>query len=167
MSNLYKKINITAKKTDKYLKKFFLNKNKYNSNLIKPMKYGVFSGGKRFRSSILINTGKIFGINYNNLIIIGSAVECIHSYSLIHDDLPSMDNDDLRRGKLSTHKKYGESTAVLAGNSLLIMAIVSISDLFPSRHLVRFAEVFSGDPSSSPSSASVFERTDASYQSLR
>ena len=131
MSNLYKKINITAKKTDKYLKKFFLNKNKYNSNLIKPMKYGVFSGGKRFRSSILINTGKIFGVNYNNLIIVGAAIECIHAYSLMHDDLPAMDNDDLRRGKLSVHKKFNEFTAILSGNSLLTLAfeILSSSDL--------------------------------------
>jgi farnesyl diphosphate synthase len=131
MSNFYKKINITAKKTDKYLKKFFLNKNKYNSNLIKPMKYGVFSGGKRFRSSILINTGKIFGVDYNKLIIVGAAIECIHAYSLMHDDLPAMDNDDLRRGKLSVHKKFNEFTAILSGNSLLTLAfeILSSSDL--------------------------------------
>ena len=58
-------------------------------------------------------------IVYRNLIIIGSAVECIHSYSLIHDDLPSMDNDELRRGKPSVHKKFNEFTAILAGNSLL------------------------------------------------
>jgi len=119
-----------AKSTDIYLKKIFLRQGK-NSYLVKVMKYGIFSGGKRFRSSILINTGIIFGVNYNNLIIIGSAVECIHSYSLIHDDLPSMDNDDLRRGKLSTHKKFNEFTAILAGNSLLTLAfeILSSNDL--------------------------------------
>jgi len=102
-----------------------------NSYLVKVMKYGIFSGGKRFRSSILTNTGIIFGVNYNNLIIIGSAVECIHSYSLIHDDLPSMDNDSLRRGKPATHKKFNEFTAILAGNSLLTLAfeILSSNDL--------------------------------------
>ena len=93
-----------------------------HSYLIKPMKYAVFSGGKRFRSAIVVNTGKIFGIDYKKLIIIGSAVECIHSYSLIHDDLPSMDDDDFRRGKPSTHKKFNEFTAILAGNSLLTLA---------------------------------------------
>ena len=86
------------------------------------MNYGLFSGGKKIRSKILVDVGKIFNIDYKKLIIIGAAVECIHSYSLIHDDLPCMDNDKLRRGKPSTHIKFGESTAVLAGNSLLTMA---------------------------------------------
>ena len=95
------------------------------------MKYGLFSGGKKIRSKILIDVGSIFKINYKSLIIIGAAVECIHSYSLIHDDLPCMDNDSIRRGKPSTHVKFGESTAVLAGNSLLTMAfeILSHKDL--------------------------------------
>jgi len=115
------KLNIIAKNTNSYLKSFFLRQ-KNNSYLLKPMKYGVFSGGKRFRSSIVVNTGKIYNIDYKKLIIIGSAIECIHSYSLIHDDLPSMDNDELRRGKLSVHKKYNEFTAILAGNSLLTLA---------------------------------------------
>ena len=83
------------------------------------MKYGVISGGKKIRSTIILNAGKIFKINQKKLINICAAVECIHSYSLIHDDLPCMDNDSVRRGKPSTHKKFGEATAVLAGNSLL------------------------------------------------
>ena len=78
------------------------------------MKYAIFSGGKRFRSSIIVNTGKIFNIPYNQLISIAAAVECVHSYSLIHDDLPAMDNDDLRRGKLAAHKKFNEFTAILS-----------------------------------------------------
>jgi len=79
----------------------------------------------------LIDIGSIFKINYKSLIILGAAVECIHAYSLIHDDLPCMDNDSIRRGKPSTHIRFGESTAVLAGNSLLIMAfeILSHKDL--------------------------------------
>ena len=127
MQNFSKKLSVIAHDTNDYLKKFFLKKNKY-SYLIKPMKYGIFSGGKRFRSSIIVNTGKIFNINYKTLIIIGAAIECVHSYSLIHDDLPAMDNDDLRRGKLSTHKKYSESTAILAGNSLLTLAFEILAD---------------------------------------
>ena len=86
------------------------------------MKYGLFPGGKKIRSKILIDLGEVFKIEYKKLITIGAAVECIHAYSLIHDDLPCMDNDKLRRGKPSTHIKFGESTAVLAGNSLLTMA---------------------------------------------
>ena len=91
----------------------------------------LFSGGKKIRSKILIDIGSIFKINYKSLIILGAAVECIHAYSLIHDDLPCMDNDSIRRGKPSTHIKFGESTAVLAGNSLLTMAfeILSHKDL--------------------------------------
>jgi len=77
---------------------------------------------EKIRSKILIDIGTIFKINYKTLIAIGAAIECIHAYSLIHDDLPCMDDDKIRRGKLSTHVKFGESTAVLAGNSLLTMA---------------------------------------------
>ena len=91
------------------------------------MTYGLLPGGKKIRSKILVDVGKIFKINYKNLIQISAAVECIHAYSLIHDDLPCMDNDNLRRGKLSTHKKFGESTAILAGNSLLTIAFEILS----------------------------------------
>ena len=124
-----KKLNKIAKDTNLFLKTF-INKQK-KSELIIPMKYGLFSGGKKIRSKILIDIGSLFKINYRSLIIIGSAVECIHAYSLIHDDLPCMDNDTIRRGKPSTHVKFGESTAVLAGNSLLTMAyeILSHRDL--------------------------------------
>ena len=114
------KLNKIAKDTDFFLKGFIKKQKK--SELIVPMKYGLFSGGKKVRSKILIDAGSIFKIDYKTLIIIGSAIECIHAYSLIHDDLPCMDNDTIRRGKQSTHIKFGESTAVLAGNSLLTMA---------------------------------------------
>ena len=92
------------------------------------MKYGLFPGGKKIRSKILIDIGSLFSIEHKTLIAIGAAVECIHAYSLIHDDLPCMDNDNIRRGKASTHIKYGESTAVLAGNSLLTMAFEILSN---------------------------------------
>ncbi len=126
MKAFSKKLNIVAKNTNSYLKYFF-SKQKNNSYLLQPMKYGIFSGGKRFRSSIVVNTGKIYNIDYKKLIIVGAAIECLHSYSLIHDDLPSMDNDELRRGKLSVHKKFNEFTAILAGNSLLTLAFEILS----------------------------------------
>ena len=126
MSIFSDKLNTIASNTNSYLKSFFL-KQKSNSYLLQPMKYGVFSGGKRFRSTIVVNTGRIFNIDYKKLIIIGSAIECIHSYSLIHDDLPSMDNDELRRGKLTVHKKFNEFIAILAGNSLLTLAFEILS----------------------------------------
>ena len=126
---MQKKLNKIALDTNLFLKRFIKKQKK--SELIIPMKYGLFSGGKKIRSKILIDIGSLFKINYRSLIIIGSAVECIHAYSLIHDDLPCMDNDLIRRGKPSTHVRFGESTAVLAGNSLLTMAfeILSHKDL--------------------------------------
>ena len=115
-----------AKTLDRFLKKYFENQ-KY-SNLIIPMKYGVLSGGKKIRSTIILNTAKIFNLKLNKIINICGAVECVHSYSLIHDDLPCMDNDKLRRGKPTTHIKFGESTAILAGNSLLTLAFEMIAE---------------------------------------
>ena len=119
------KLDNIAKDTNFFLKNFIKKQKK--SELIIPMKYGLFSGGKKIRSKILIDIGLLFNVDYKSLIIIGSAVECIHSYSLIHDDLPCMDNDTIRRGKPSAHIKFGESTAVLAGNSLLTMAFEILS----------------------------------------
>ena len=123
MKNKLNKIN---KDINIFLKKFIKKQKK--TNLISSMKYGLFPGGKKIRSKILLDLGLLFNVNYKTLIKIGAAVECIHAYSLIHDDLPCMDNDSLRRGKLSTHIKFGESTAVLAGNSLLTMSFEILSD---------------------------------------
>ena len=119
------KLNKIAKDTNFFLKKFIAKQN--NSKLIPAMKYGLFPGGKKIRSKILIDIGSLLSIDYKTLISIGAAVECIHAYSLIHDDLPCMDNDKIRRGKPSTHIKFGESTAVLAGNSLLTLAFEILS----------------------------------------
>ena len=121
-----KKLSSNAKKIDRFLIKFL--KNQKYSPLIQPMKYGVISGGKKIRSTIILDAGKIFNINEKKLINICAAVECIHSYSLIHDDLPCMDNDSIRRGKPSSHIKFGEASAVLAGSSLLTLAFEIIAD---------------------------------------
>ena len=120
-----KKLNKTVKDTNLFLSRFLSNQKR--TDLIKPMRYGLLPGGKKIRSKLILDVGKIFKIKYQNLIRISAAVECIHAYSLIHDDLPCMDNDSLRRGKLSTHKKFGESTAILAGNSLLTFAFEILS----------------------------------------
>ena len=97
---MQKKLNKIAKDTNFFLKKFIKKQKK--TKLIIPMNYGLFSGGKKIRSKILIDIGLLFKLNYKSLIVIGSAVECIHAYSLIHDDLPCMDDDNIRRGKPST-----------------------------------------------------------------
>tara|TARA_Y100000294_G_scaffold107699_1_gene99948 strand:- start:1809 stop:2678 length:870 start_codon:yes stop_codon:yes gene_type:complete len=121
-----RKLHKIAKDTNSFLKKYLKLQKK--TGLLKAMSYGLLPGGKKIRSKILVDVGKIFNINYNVLIQIGAAVECIHAYSLIHDDLPCMDNDNLRRGRLSTHKKFGEFTAILAGNSLLTLAVEILTD---------------------------------------
>jgi farnesyl diphosphate synthase len=109
-----------ASDTNLFLKNFIKKQKK--TELILAINYGLFPGGKKIRSKILLDIGSLFKVNYKTLIIVGAAVECIHAYSLIHDDLPCMDDDKIRRGKPATHIKFGESTAVLAGNSLLTMA---------------------------------------------
>ena len=123
---MLKNIKQNARIVDTFIKKYF-NTQKY-SELVPVMKYGTLFGGKKIRSTIILNTSKIFNIRSNQIINLCAAVECIHSYSLIHDDLPCMDNDTLRRGKPSTHIKFGESTAILAGNSLLTLAFEIIAD---------------------------------------
>ena len=102
---MQKKLNKIAEDTNFFLRRF-INKQK-KTDLIIAMKYGLFSGGKKIRSKILVDIGSIFNTDYKSLIIIGAAVECIHAYSLIHDDLPCMDDDLIRRGKPSTHIKFG------------------------------------------------------------
>ena len=123
---MQKKLNKIVKKTNNYLYKYFSKQKK--TELIKPMLYGLLPGGKKVRSKILFDIGSIFKVDKKNILQVAAAVECIHAYSLIHDDLPCMDNDNLRRGKLTTHKKFSESTAILAGNSLLTIAFQILSE---------------------------------------
>ena len=121
-----KKLVKTVNEVNNFLKNYLAKQKK--TDLIKPIKYGLFPGGKKIRSKLIFDVGKIFNVEKKYLFYLSSAVECIHSYSLIHDDLPCMDDDDIRRGKLTTHKKFGEATAVLAGNSLLTLAFEILSD---------------------------------------
>jgi geranylgeranyl diphosphate synthase type II len=90
--------------------------------LFQAMKYAVLSGGKRFRPILVLSSGECFGVSPETLLPFACSLELIHNYSLIHDDLPSMDNDDFRRGKPSLHKAYGEAVALLAGDGLLTLA---------------------------------------------
>tara|TARA_B100000700_G_scaffold262403_1_gene298898 strand:- start:4541 stop:5410 length:870 start_codon:yes stop_codon:yes gene_type:complete len=121
-----KKLKILSKKVNIYLNSYL---SKFSSSdLTVPMKYGLFPGGKKIRSKIIFDVGSIFKLKKKDLFILAASVEAIHAYSLIHDDLPCMDDDKLRRGKPSTHIKFGESTAILAGNSLLTTAFEILSD---------------------------------------
>jgi|TARA_Y100000389_G_C17355472_1_gene460838 geranylgeranyl pyrophosphate synthase len=122
---------------DKYIKNenisfnndldIFLDKNYTNNKLYKVMCYSLKNGGKRLRPIIIKEVAKSLNLSRCDYIKPMIAIELVHSYSLIHDDLPCMDDDDYRRGRLSTHKKYDEAQAILAGNSLLTMAFNLLS----------------------------------------
>lgn len=91
------------------------------------MRYSVFNGGKRIRPVLVLESARVTKGNMDDALLLACAIEMIHTYSLIHDDLPSMDNDDTRRGKPSCHIKYGEATAILAGDALLTLAFDTIA----------------------------------------
>ena len=97
------------------------------SNLVKAMRHGVLNGGKRLRPFLVIEVGALFGASTNETLLCGCALECLHSYSLVHDDLPAMDDDDLRRGLPTVHKAFDEATAILAGDALLTVAFDILS----------------------------------------
>ncbi len=103
------------------------------------MKYSLFNGGKRLRPALVYFTGKMFGATLEILDPIACAVEMVHCFSLVHDDLPAMDNSDYRRGKLSCHKVFGEDVAILAGDNLLTlsMEILSNTENAPLSHQTR------------------------------
>jgi geranylgeranyl pyrophosphate synthase len=112
--------------------KIFFEKYKSNSLIHKAMWYSINNGGKRLRPIILQEISKGIGLKKNDYIYAMLSIELMHSYSLVHDDLPSMDNDDYRRGKLSTHKKFNEAQAILAGNGLLTLAFELLSSKYSS-----------------------------------
>ena len=112
--------------------KLFFDKYKSNSLIHRAMWYSINNGGKRLRPIILQEISKGIGLKKNDYIYAMLSIELMHSYSLVHDDLPSMDNDDYRRGKLSTHKKFNEAQAILAGNGLLTLAFELLSSKYSS-----------------------------------
>jgi len=92
------------------------------------IRWSLFGGGKHFRPALVFAVGRTYGAHDDTLVRTAAAVEMIHTYSLIHDDLPSMDDDDLRRGRATCHVKYGESTAILAGDALQVLAFQAIAE---------------------------------------
>jgi geranylgeranyl diphosphate synthase, type II len=98
------------------------------------MRYSVFAGGKRIRPILCLESARIFDADVSATFYPGCAIEFIHTYSLIHDDLPALDNDDLRRGKPTCHKKFGEATAILAGDALLTLAFETLASAPISAH---------------------------------
>ena len=118
------KINECKDVVDAYLEKYFLNKGSYNKTVYEAASYSLNIGGKRVRPLLLMLTYQMYKNNCEDVVEMAAAIEMIHTYSLIHDDLPAMDNDDLRRGKPTNHKVFGENMAILAGDALLNEAMI-------------------------------------------
>jgi farnesyl diphosphate synthase len=97
------------------------------ARVLEAMRYASLGGGKRLRPFLAVESAALFGVPRRNSLMVGAALECVHCYSLVHDDLPAMDNDDLRRGRATTHKAFDEATAVLAGDGLLAFAFDILS----------------------------------------
>lgn len=113
---------------DKYLDKYLAQKQNPQSIIYDAMRYSVFAGGKRLRPILMMSVCQMCGGDIDDVIPFACALEMIHTYSLIHDDLPAMDNDDLRRGQPTSHIRFGEATAILAGDALLNKAFEIMSE---------------------------------------
>lgn len=107
---------------DEALETFLPRDSEHPAVIHQAMRYSVFPGGKRLRPALALAVHEMFGGNPAHFLPAAAAIECVHTYSLIHDDLPAMDNDDYRRGRLTTHKVYGEAMAILAGDAMLTLA---------------------------------------------
>ena len=125
LNNELKRINDII---DMEFKGILKDKDIYQKRIIEAIDYSLFTGGKRLRPIMTIKSYELFKDNVEEILPFGMAIEMIHTYSLIHDDLPSMDNDDFRRGKPTSHKVFGEAMAILAGDGLLNLAFETIAD---------------------------------------
>src|SRR5213075_3364592 len=116
---------------DRTLDRYLPKANSKPATLHKAMRYSLFAGGKRLRPILCLAAAEACRGNIGNALPLACALECIHTYSLVHDDLPSMDNDDFRRGRPTCHKVFGEGIAVLAGDALLTTAFEIVSHAKP------------------------------------
>jgi geranylgeranyl diphosphate synthase type II len=120
---------------DDALARYLPGEENYPQAIFQAMRYSVFAGGKRVRPILAIAGAEAIGGTAEDVLPLACALECIHTYSLIHDDLPALDNDDYRRGRLTNHKVFGEATAILAGDALLTFAFELMGD---AQHWKRF-----------------------------
>ena len=128
MNDLELNLKNAQKEVDKTIKLLLPSGKGLEKKLFEAINYSILSSGKRLRPYLVIQSSKLFDVDEKNALRVASSIEMIHAYSLIHDDLPSMDNDILRRGLPTTHKKYNEATAILAGDSLLTLSFEILSD---------------------------------------
>jgi len=119
------------KQIDRALDRYLPKANTKPATLHKAMRYSLFAGGKRLRPILCLAAAEACGGNVDDALPLACALECIHTYSLVHDDLPSMDNDDFRRGRPTCHKVFGDGIAVLAGDALLTVAFEIVSKAKP------------------------------------
>ncbi len=118
-----------SREVDRYLDRLLPPESQHPTTIHRAMRYSVFAGGKRLRPALTLAAGTSLGGDRDTLLHLGSAIEMIHTYSLIHDDLPALDNDDLRRGLPTSHKVFGEAIAILAGDSLMTRCYQLLADL--------------------------------------
>ena len=127
MSDIRAELKDFALSFNEELKQYFPMPQGPEKRVVEAMEYSVLNGGKRIRPFLVKETANLFDVPLNQSIRVGAALEMLHVYSLIHDDLPAMDNDDLRRGKPTCHKQFDEATAILAGDALLTYAFEIMS----------------------------------------
>jgi geranylgeranyl pyrophosphate synthase len=128
MSNLKPFFTVCTQIVDEKLESLVPSAQTEPKILHEAVRWSLFAGGKRFRPALVLAIGETFGASENKLVQTAAAIEMIHTYSLVHDDLPAMDNDDLRRGRATCHRKFGEATAILAGDVLQTLAFQAISE---------------------------------------
>jgi farnesyl diphosphate synthase len=128
MSQLEARLKETAERVNVALDGLLPKPQGSEERLLNAIRYAALDGGKRLRPFFTIETGRMFDADEGSLLRVASAIECVHTYSLIHDDLPCMDDDDLRRGRPTLHRAYDEATALLAGDALLTFAFDLLAD---------------------------------------
>lgn len=139
MSDIVKELTAFSTRFNHDLEAYFPSVSGAENRVIEAMKYSVMNGGKRLRPYLLCECAALFDIDYQTALPAAASLEMLHSYSLIHDDLPAMDNDDLRRGKPTCHRQFDEATAILAGDGLLTYAFETLSHTTAIKPDVRMA----------------------------
>ena len=128
MNSFKEQLKLARRTVDNNLEKWLIVPDNLSARVVEAMRYASIGGGKAFRAFLILTTAKMFNLPEQNAINIATALEMVHAYSLIHDDLPAMDNDTMRRGKPTTHIQFDEATAILAGDALLTNAFEVLAD---------------------------------------
>ncbi len=131
----------SAQRAEQALNKHLQDLGDVPPRLREAMGYSLFAGGKRLRPALVFAAGQLFGAKEDTLVVPAAAIECVHTFSLVHDDLPAMDDDDLRRGKPTSHKVFGEAMAILAGDALLALAFEILTVGAPARSAAMVREL--------------------------